>query len=99
YKNVLSFLGNGIYAHFFAVAYVAFKSYNTVDFCIKSIVSASANVRSRVNFCSPLTVQNGTACHKLTVSTLCAKALGNGVTTVLGRTYSLFRCEKLQIQS
>ena len=69
---------------------------NTVSLGKEGIVGADAHVLAGVNVRAALTHQNVAGQNELTVSTLGAKALGLGVTAVLGGAHTFFMGEELQ---
>jgi hypothetical protein len=68
-----------------------------VDTSIKCIVGTDAYVCTRVDLCAALSYEDVTGSYKLSVTLLSTKALRLRVTTVLGRTHTLFMSEELQI--
>src|SRR5690606_2575189 len=92
---ILCFLSNWVYTYFFAVTTIAFEFNNTVDFCIKSVISTTANVFTWIDFRTALTVKNRSTRYELTVCTFSTKTFGLRVTTVLCTTYTFFRREEL----
>ena len=79
-----------VYTGHLFVATLTFETKNTVDLGIQRIVAALADIGSRMNLGTTLTIQDISCQYKLTVCTLRAKSLGLGITTVLGGTHSLF---------
>lgn len=75
--------GYRMYAYLLFILPLMFKTNNAVNQSKQCIVAASANILTRVNFCSPLAHQNIAGRYGLTVGTLYAKALGFAVTSVL----------------
>ena len=69
---------------------------NTVSLGKEGIVGADTHVLAGVNVRAALTHQNVAGQNELTVSTLGAKALGLGVTAVLGGAHTFFMGEELQ---
>jgi len=61
----------------------------------ESVVRADTNVSTGMNLGSALSYENVAGNNCLTVSSLNAKTLGLGITTVLSRTYALFMSEEL----
>ena len=66
-----------------AVLSPSFESDNAVYLCKQSVISADAHVGSRMNMSAALSVKDVAGKNKLTVRSLCAEALGLGITAVL----------------
>ena len=83
-----------IYAYLSLVSSYTFESHTAVRQSEKSIIFADAYIRARMQMRASLANQNVAGQNELTVSTLGAKALGLGITTVLRATYTFFTCHK-----
>ena len=86
----------GVDRDLLAVLAQALETDNTVSLGKEGIVGADAHVLAGVNVRAALTHQNVAGQNELTVSTLGAKALGLGVTAVLGGAHTFFMGEELQ---
>jgi hypothetical protein len=86
---------NGVNRNLFPVLAHSLKLNFAVNKSIECVVRTDANIVARVNVRSSLAIKNIACKNELTVSSLCAKALGFGITAVLGGTHTLFMSEKL----
>ena len=69
------------------------KTNNAVNQCEQCVITTAANVYSRMNLCTTLSVKDVASFYKLSVCSLGSKSLGLGITAVLCRTNSLFMSE------
>jgi ABC-type cobalamin/Fe3+-siderophores transport system ATPase subunit len=76
----------------------SFESNDTFNFREKCVISTSANIVARMNFCAALTNENAARRYGLAVRSLDAESLGRTVTTVFRATNTLFTREQLQIK-
>ena len=92
--NVQS-LVSSVNADLLSVATYALKLNLAVNKSEQGIIGASANIVSGVNVSAALSYKNVARKDKLSIRALNAKSFGLGVTSVLGRTHSLFMSELL----
>ena len=97
YCPKVKLLLDGVNADLLAVAAHALETNLAVDKCKQRVVGASAYVLARMNVGTALLNKDVTSQNVLTVSTLYAKSLGLGVTSVVGRALSFFMGEELNI--
>lgn len=86
----------GVDRDLLAVLAQALETDNTVSLGKEGIVGADAHVLAGVNVRAALTHQDVAGLDELTVGTLGAKALGLGITAVLGGAAALLVGEELQ---
>lgn len=95
YKCTRSTKSISVNADLLSVAANALKLYLAVNKSEQGIIGTFANIVSGVNVSAALSYENVARKYELSVRTLCAKSLGLGITSVLGRTHSLFMSEIL----
>lgn len=86
----------GVDRDLLAILAQALETDNTVSLGKEGIVGADAHVLAGVNVRAALTHQDVAGLDELTVGTLGAKALGLGITAVLGGAAALLVGEELQ---
>ena len=87
----------GIYRSLLPVSAETLETERAVNQCKQGIIAALAYVDTGMNPGTALTVDDVAGFDELTVSPLCAKALGLGITAVLCGAHSLFMSEELKI--
>ena len=87
---------SGVDGDLFAVLAQTLKADDAVSLGEQGVVSALAHVGAGVDMGTALAHQNVAGQHELPVSALGAKALGLGITAVLGGTHTFFMGEELQ---
>ena len=89
--------GYRMYAYLLFILPLMFKTNNAVNQSKQCIVAASANILTRVNFCSPLAHQNIAGQNELSVRPFHAQTLRLGITAVFRGADALFVSEKLNV--
>lgn len=96
-QGFLFLLLNSVNANSLAITANSLELDLAVNLSKQGVIRSDSDVLAGMDVSSSLANENVSGEYKLAVSSLYAKTLGLGITTVLGRTDSLFMSEELKI--